>query len=151
MSEKELADLAGATNGMLNGAGLASIMSSLLAKRSNSQTDGPANIPSPAPSSRQPDPFIDNPVRIPNEMSMTFVPGTSTEEMERQNKLFNEGFTPSEPVVNPFQTNMAGTASDPYGITQPTASQPQVRPQGGPFRRPPRYERNMLFGQRRDR
>jgi len=166
----DIKDSAGATNGMLNGAGLSSIMSSLLADPEGRFTtprtpvrppdpfidnpvripDGPATIPSPPPV-RQPDPFIDNPVRIPDEMSMSFVPGTSPEEMERQNKLFNQRFGPSEPVFNPFQTNMAGTASDPYGITQPTANQPQVRPQGGPFRRPPRYERNMLFGQRRDR
>ena len=166
----DIKDSAGATNGMLNGAGLSSIMSSLLADPEGRFTtprtpvrppdpfidnpvripDGPATIPSPPPV-RQPDPFIDNPVRIPDEMSMSFVPGTSPEEMERQNKLFNQRFGPSEPVFNPFQTNMAGTASDPYGITQPTANQPQVRPQGGPFRRPPRYERNMLFGQRGDR
>ena len=53
---------------------------------------------------------------------------------------------------NPFAGNMAGTAgtaTDPYGITQARPT-PNLfsGPQSGPFRRPPR---NYIFGQRQDR
>ena len=53
---------------------------------------------------------------------------------------------------NPFAGNMAGTAgtaNDPYGITQARPT-PNLfsGPQSGPFRRPPR---NYIFGQRQDR
>ena len=54
---------------------------------------------------------------------------------------------------NPFAGNMAGTANDPYGITQarPTPN-PISGPQGGPLRRPYATTQNRyLFGQRQDR
>ena len=54
---------------------------------------------------------------------------------------------------NPFAGNMAGTATDPYGITQarPTPN-PISGPQGGPLRRPYATTQNRyLFGQRQDR